>query len=148
MLFGHSVRTGPFSTISLTICGENLEHVESFKHLGVTLYQRLSWDDHILSIVSKIRKRIAVLNRIKSLLPLSARIMYYNTMMMPIFEHNSIVWGDKRNSVRMDFLQILQYRAAKTILGRDPFSSATQALKDLSWMTLAKKRTMDRCIFV
>ena len=34
------------------------------------------------------------------------------------------------------------------ILGRDPFSSATQALKDLSWMTLAKKRTMDSCIFV
>ena len=68
--------------------------------------------------------------------------------MKPIFEHDSIVWGYKRNSVQMDFLQILQNRAAKTILGRDPFSSATQALKDLSWMTLAKKRTMARCIFV
>ena len=56
MLFGHSVRTGPFSTMFLTICGENLEHVESFKYLGVTLNQRLTWDDHILSTVSKIRK--------------------------------------------------------------------------------------------
>ena len=69
-------------------------------------------------------------------------------MMKPIFEHNSIVWGDKRNSVQMDFLQILQNRAAKTILGRDPSSSATQALKDISWMILAKKRTMDCFIFV
>ena len=94
MLFGHSIRTGPFSTMFLTICGENLEHVESFKYLGVTLNKRLTWDDHILSIVSKIRKRITVLNRIKYLLSLSARITYYNTMMMPIFEHNSIVWGD------------------------------------------------------
>ena len=59
-----------------------------------------------------------------------------------------MVGGDKRNSVQMDFLQILQNRAAKMILGRDPFSSVTQALKDLNWMTLAKKRTMDRCIFV
>ena len=51
-------------------------------------------------------------------------------MMKPIFEHNSIVWGDKKNSVQMDFLQILQNRAAKTTLGRDPFSSTTQASKE------------------
>ena len=85
MLFGHSIRTGPFSTMFLTICGENLEHVESFKYLGVTLNQHLTWDDHILSIVSKIHKRIAVLNRITYLLPLSARITNYNMMMKPIF---------------------------------------------------------------
>ena len=45
-------------------------------------------------------------------------------------------------------LQILQNRAAKIILGRDLRDSATQALKDLNWLTLVKKRTIDRCIFV
>ena len=34
------------------------------------------------------------------------------------------------------------------ILGRDLRDSATQALKDLNWLTLVKKRTIDRCIFV
>ena len=48
----------------------------------------------------------------------------------------------------MDTLQILQNRAAKIILGRDLRDSATQALKDLNWLTLVKKRTIDRCIFV
>ena len=69
-------------------------------------------------------------------------------MIKPIFEYNSIVWGDKRNSVQMDSLQILQNRAAKMFVGKDPFSSSTQALKDLSWMTMPMKRTLDRCIFV
>ena len=69
-------------------------------------------------------------------------------MIKPIFEYNSIIWGDKRNSVQMDLLQILQNRAAKTILGRELHSSATQALKDLNWMPLVKKRIIDFCIFV
>ena len=125
MLFGHSVRTGPFSIMSLTICGEDLARVDSFKYLGVTLNERLSWDDHIFNIASKIRKRIAILNRIKSLLPLSARITYYNTLIRPIFDYNSVVCGDKRNSVQMDLLQVLQNRAAKTILGKELHSSAT-----------------------
>ena len=45
-------------------------------------------------------------------------------------------------------LQILQNSAAKIILGRDLRDSATQALKDLNWLTLVKKRTIDRRIFV
>ena len=69
-------------------------------------------------------------------------------MIKPILEYNSIVWGDKRNSVQMDHLQVLQNRAAKMILGKELHSSATQALKELNWVTLAKKRTIDRCIFV
>ena len=69
-------------------------------------------------------------------------------MIKPIFEYNSIVWGDKRNTVHMDTLQILQNRAAKIILGRDLRDSATQALKDLNWLTLVKKRTINECIFV
>jgi hypothetical protein len=48
----------------------------------------------------------------------------------------------------MDLLQVLQNRAAKPILGRDLHASATQALRKLNWMPLAKKRTIDRCIFV
>ena len=82
------------------------------------------------------------------MLPLSARLTFYNTMIKPIFEYDSTVWIGKRNTVHMYTLQILQNRAAKIILGRDLRDSATQALKDLNWLTLVKKRTIDRCIFV
>ena len=78
------------------------------------------------------------------MLPISVRLTFYNTMIKPIFEYNNIAGGDKRNTVHMDTLQILQNRAAKIIFGRELRDSATQALKDLNWVTLVKKRTIDR----
>ena len=120
------------------------ERVDCYKYLGVTLNQRLSSEDHVSNIASKIRKRISILSRIKCMLPISVRLTFYITMIKPIFEYNSIVGGDKRNTVHMDTLQILQNRAAKIIFGRELRDSATQALKDLNWVTLVKKRTIDR----
>ena len=145
MLLGHSSHLGDFSSLSLSIGGEDLERVDCYKYLGFILNQHLSWEDRVPNIASKIRKQISILSRIKYMLPLSARLTFYNTMIKPIFEYNSIVWGDKRNTVHMD---TLQNRAAKIILGRDLRDSATQALKDLNWLTLLKKRTINRCIFV
>ena len=124
------------------------ERVDCYKYLGVTLNQRLSSEDHVSNIASKIRKRISILSRIKYMLPISVRLTFYNTMIKPIFEYNSVAGGDKRNTVHMDTLQILQNRAAKIIFGRELRDSATQALKDLNWVTLVKKRTTDRWIFV
>ena len=146
LLLGHSSHLGDFSSLLLSISGEDLELVDCYKYLGFTLNQCLSWKDHVSNIASKIRKRISILSRIKYMLPVSARLTFYNAMIKPIFEYNSIVWGDKRNTVHMDTLQILQNRAAKIILGRDLRDSATQALKDLNWLTLVKKRTIDELL--
>lgn len=89
MLLGHSSRYGDFSSLSLSISGEDLERVDCYKYLGITLNQRLSWEDHVSNIASKIRKRISILSRIKYMLPLSARLTFYNTMIKPFL--NTIV---------------------------------------------------------
>ena len=39
-------------------------------------------------------------------------------MVIPILEYASIVWGDKNNKVLMDFIQVLQNKAAKLVLHR------------------------------
>ena len=91
MLLGHSSRYGDFSSLSLSISGEDLERVDCYKYLGITPNQRLSWEDHVSNIASKIRKRISILSRIKYMLPLSARLTFYNTVIKPIFEYDSTV---------------------------------------------------------
>ena len=145
MIFGHSARTSSFSTLSLTVCAKKLDRVESFKYLGVPFDQRLSWEEHIVNIATKVKKRIGILNRIKYLLPRHERIIYYNSMIKPILEYNGIIWGDKGNTVLMETLQVLQNKAANTIFNRDLHSSATQALVDLNCVSLYKRRTIDRC---
>ena len=106
--------------------------------------QHLTWHDHIEQLQSKIAKRLGVLKRIKYLLPVYARRIYVSTMVIPILEYASIVWGDKNNKVLMDSIQVLQNKAAKLVLDRATHSSSTQALLDLNWMNLSTRRLMQR----
>ena len=48
----------------------------------------------------------------------------------------------------MNNLQILQNKAAKIVLDRPYFSSATDALNTLGWTTLEQRRLYHRCLFV
>ena len=94
------------------------------------------------------RLYLAVLKRIKHLLLVYARMIYVSTILIPILEYASIVWGDKNNKVLMDSIQVLQNKAAKLVLNRATLSSSTQALLDLNWMNLSTRRLMQRCFFM
>ena len=111
-------------------------------------HKKLSqFNDHIEQIQSKIARRLGVLRRIKHL-PVYARKIYVSTIVIPILEYASIVWGDKNNKVLMDYIQVLQSKAAKIILDRAPHSSSSQVLLDLNWMNLSTRRQMQRCLFM
>ena len=55
-----------------------------------------------------------------------------STMVIPILQYASIVWGDKKNKALIDYIQVLQNKAAKLVLDRETHSSSTQALLDLN----------------
>jgi hypothetical protein len=73
------------------------------------------------------------LGKIKHLLPQFARLLHFNSLVLPLFEYGDIVWGDKDNITSMQALQLLQNKAAKFILDRPLYSSATYALKEFNW---------------
>ena len=107
-----------------------------------------TWYDHIEQLQSRIAKRVGVLKRIKHLLPVYARRIYVSTMVIPILEYTSIIWGDKNNKVLVASIQVLQNKSAKLVLDRATHSSSTQALLDLNWMNLSTRRLMQRCFFM
>ena len=59
-----------------------------------------------------------------------------NVQILPILDYGDIVWGDKDNITIMNTLQMIQNKAAKLILDVPFFSSSTDALPTLGWMTL------------
>ena len=73
-------------------------------------------------------------NRIKHLLPFRARILFYNSLAMPLFEYADLAWGDKHNVTLTSSFQVLQNKAAKIILDRPLYSSASHALATLKWI--------------
>ena len=46
--------------------------------VGVVIHKNLTWNEHIESLIAKVNQRIGLLNRIKYLLPLDARVALYN----------------------------------------------------------------------
>ena len=62
-----------------------------------------------------------------------------NSLVMPLFDYADLVWGDKHNVTLTTSLQDLLDKAAKIILDRPLYSSATHALATLKWVPLEKK---------
>ena len=60
--------------------------------------------------------RIGLLNRIKHLFPLDARVALYNALIRPLFNFADTISGDRDNITLMHDLQVLQNKVAKVIL--------------------------------
>ena len=136
VLFGGDRRLQTCQGIELVIDHENLESEDSIKYLGVVIQKNLTWNDHIESLIAKVNQRIGLLNRIKHLLPLDARVALYNALIRPLFDFADTIWRDRDNITLMHDLQVLQNKAAKVILDLPNYASSTDALKTLGWSTL------------
>ena len=87
-------------------------------------------------------QRIGLLNRIKHLLPLDARVALYNALIRPHFDFADTILGDRDNITLMHDLQVLQNKAAKVILDLPNYASSTDALKTLGWPTFSFKSAL------
>ena len=121
MIIGSNRKLVNISSFSLLILDTNINTVSSFKYLEIMLSANFTWVDHIDYISCKINKNLSLLRRIRHLLPHQARLLFYNSLVLPMSPQTDLVWGDKDNASLMKDLQILQNKAAKMIL-KDLFS--------------------------
>ena len=59
-----------------------------------------------------------------------------------------IIWEDTGNVALIEQLQVLQNKAARIILDLPPAASATEALGNLRWKRLSRRRAEHRAIFI
>ena len=141
-------RLKAFTNISIHVNDHELAREQTFKYLGITFSENLTGADHLSNISTKINQRIGLLRRVKMFIPLKARLTIYNALILPLFDYADIVWGDKNNTSLMDQLQILQNKAAKTILDAPYLSSSTEALSKLNWHPLTHRRYLHRMLTI
>jgi len=115
MLIGSDFRLCKVNSISVSVCGTEVDGVESFKYLGVVLSSKFTWSEHVDHVIPKVNQRLGLLHRIKHLLPFSARLLYYKSLVLPIVDYADMVWGDKDNAALMNNLQLRQNKAVRLI---------------------------------
>ncbi len=109
VLFGNNSRLKSFTNISIHVNEHQLARERTFKYLGITFSENLTWSDHLNNISTKINQRIGLLRRIKAFIPLKTRLIIHNALILPLFDYGDIIWGDKNNSYDlMDQPQVLQ----------------------------------------
>ena len=97
VLFGGDRRLQTCQGINLVIDHENLESEDSIQYLGIVIHKNVTWNEHIESLIVKVNQRIGLLDRIKHLLPLDARVALYNVLIRPLFDFADTIWGDRDN---------------------------------------------------
>ena len=115
ILIGSNKKLINIFLLSLSIFDCELDSVYRFKYLGVMLASDFTWSDYVEYVISKVNQRLGLLSSIKHLLPLNARKLFYNSLVLPVFDYADLVWGEK---TLMNDPQVLQNKAAKIILNR------------------------------
>ena len=70
-----------------------IEKVNEFNFLGLILDTHLNWKKHSENISNKCSRAIGILNRLKHILPLSIKIILYNSLILPHISYCIMTWG-------------------------------------------------------
>ena len=60
----------------LKIAGSNIEFIDNFNFLGITINKHLNWAKHMDILSAKISKTVGILNTLKSVLPINILKLY------------------------------------------------------------------------
>ena len=123
--------------LELKIDNINIEYVNFFNFLGLTIDSRLTWENHTINMSNKCLRIIGTLNRIKYFVPLNIRLMLYNTLILPHLNYCVTAWGYQCNRIIK-----LQKKAIRTVMissynaHTEPFFKNLKLLKIQDILTL------------
>ena len=84
-------------SFSLKLGNTNIEKVDDFNYLGLTVETNLNWKKHTEKVANRCSKKIGVLNRLKYVLPLCIKTMLYNSLILRHITYDIMVWGYQGN---------------------------------------------------
>lgn len=113
-------------TKDLTINSTKIEIVNSFKILGIIFTNNMSWDNHINYLNTKLSQIVGMLNRHRHIVPMSVKLMIYNSLFYSHLNYCHLVWGTT-TPTNLDKILLLQKKAVRAI-GNMPFQSHTSDL--------------------
>lgn len=108
-------RTIELDTFSPKIGNIPIERKSVARFLGVLVDDKLSWTQHIAAVKSKMSRYIGVLYKLKHILPLTARMLSFNSLVQSHLNYCSLVWGAcARNKIESLF--VTQKKAMRSVM--------------------------------
>ena len=106
--------------------------------LGVILDEKLKFDQHVAKVCRKVTQNIAVLRRIRNMLPFELRKAIYNSFIIPHYNYCAETWHFCSKS-SLNKLEKVNERAIRFVF-KDKNTPYCDLLKQLGRATLAEER--------
>ena len=116
-----------------------LEEVESHKHLGLLINNKLSWSDHISTIINSASKMLDVLKRLKYTIDRKSLETIYFSFVRPKLEYACQIWDDC-NERDSEHLENINLCAARIVTGAKRGTSHALIYRETNWESLADRR--------
>ena len=81
-----------------TFNNSNVSEINSQKHLGVVLNNRLSFEDHLKMILNKINKTMGLLRKLQNIQPRSALLNICKSFIRPHLDYGDIIYDQVYNA--------------------------------------------------
>ena len=94
--------------LELKIDNINIEYVNVFNFLGLTIDSHLTWEKHTMNVSNKCSRIIGTL---KCFVPLHIWLMLYNALILPHLNYCVTAWGYQCNRIIK-----LQKKAIRTVM--------------------------------
>ena len=106
--------------------GNQIDEVQEFNFLGITIDQNITWTPHIRKISIKISRVIGVLLKLKRIFPQHILRLIYNSLIHPHLIYGLNLWGFKHKRIT-----ILRKKTIRILAFRPYISHSTSAFKEL-----------------
>ena len=116
--------------------GHSLKSENSSKYLGVTIDNKLCWNDHIDNICNKANGSLAFLRRNLRISQTHIKANTYTTLVRPQLKYAAAVW-DPYTEQNQDKLEMV---ARYVFNDYSRFSHVTPMLQQLGWRSLMQRR--------
>ena len=115
--------------LRLKIAGSNIEFIDNFNFLGITINKHLNWTKHMDILSAKIAKTLGILNTLKHVLPINILKMIYNSLILCHLNYGILLWGAHHNA--NDKLHKLQKKAIRIITSSNFLAHSEPIFKQL-----------------
>jgi len=124
-----------------------LEKVSTYTQLGLVLNNRLTWDDHINSAVTKANKKMGLIWRLRNEMPRYITETIYTHYIRPQLEYGSIIYNDctQEQSHRLESCQRL---AAIACTGAYRRTNTDALLQEVGWPKLQTRRDYNSLVML
>ena len=105
----------------LLLKGISVEKVTSYKLLGIIIDNKLSWNDHVDKLCTKLKASLYNLSRLKKTMDLKLKMLIMKGIFMSHLNYGIEIWGGT-SQTNIKRLQIMQKKAIRKVFNQPPSS--------------------------